>query len=111
MSSSTAETEISEEILTQVVPGVLIHVTDPRVPEIKFEATVQDLRDALKPLGLDVTTQRALNWGIANPVQAAHIDTIIELQQETDELQARLDERNEALEGTFPQDPGKRAAE
>lgn len=101
-------TEISEDLLTKTVPNVIITTSDP---DGEFHATVSDIREALRPLGLDVTTERALNWGITNPVQAAHIDTIIELQQEADELQAKLDERNDALEGTFPQDPNRKAAQ
>jgi hypothetical protein len=103
--------EISEELLGKVVPGVAIYTEDQIGVTHEYDATVADLREMLRPLGLDITTERALNWGIANPIQAAHIDTIIELQQETDELRAQLVERDEVLEGTFPQDPRKRAAE
>jgi len=52
-------------------------------------ATLQDLRDALAPLGLDVTSQSAQAWGIKNPVQAGHIDQICELEQQIAELRAR----------------------
>lgn len=100
--------EISEEILTKQVPSVLILTSDQTE---SFHATVQDIREALRPLGLDVTTKDAVDWGIDYPRAAINVNRIIELQQEADELQDQLGERNDSLEGTFPQDPRKRAAE
>lgn len=54
-------------------------------------ATVQDLREFLLPLGLDITTDRALAWGIPNPIEAEHIDRICELDQQVETLQAERD--------------------
>ena len=54
-------------------------------------ATVQDLREFLLPLGLDITTPRALAWGIPNPIEAEHIDLICELDQQVETLQAERD--------------------
>lgn len=104
MSSSTeVPAEISEEILTKPVPGVLIHVTDPRVPEIKFEATVGDLVEALLPLGLEITTKDAVNWASDYPGSAEAATRICELQQEIADLQHEL--------GIATQAQGRKAAE
>ncbi len=103
--------EISEEILGKLVPGVAIYTEDQIGVTHEYDATVADLREMLRPLGLDITTKDAVDWGTPYPHEAADINRIIELQQGVDELHAHLDERNDALEGTFPQDPRKRAAE
>lgn len=108
MSSKSVHEEISTEILTKTVPNVVILTSDP---DGEFHATVSDIREALKPLGLDVTTKEAVDWGIDYPRAAINVNRIIELQQEADELQAQLGERDESLEGAFPQDPRRKAAE
>jgi hypothetical protein len=107
-SSTEVPAEISEEILTKHVPNVVILTSDP---DVEFHATVQDIREALKPLGLDVTTKDAVDWGIDYPRAAINVTKICALQQEADELQDQLGERTDALEGTFPQAPGRKAAE
>jgi hypothetical protein len=112
LSSKPISEEISEEILGKVVPGVSIY-TEDMVGGLdhEYEATVADLREALRPLGLDITTRDAVNWGTPYPHEAADITKICELQQGVDELRAHLDERDDSLEGTFPQAPGRKAAE
>jgi hypothetical protein len=112
LSSKPISEEISEEILGKVVPGVSIY-TEGMVGGLdhEYEATVADLREALRPLGLDITTKEAVDWSVDYPNAAIHATKICELQQGVDELRAHLDERNEALEGTFPQDPRRKAAE
>ena len=112
MSSKPISEEISEEILGKIVPGVSIY-TEDMVGGLdhEYEATVADIAEALKPLGLEITTIDAVNWGTPYPHEAENITKICELQQGVDELRAHLDERNEALEGTFPQDPRRKAAE
>lgn len=101
-------TEISEDLLTRVVPNVIITVEDP---DGEFHATVSDIAEALKPLGLEITTIDAVDWGTDYPHAAEHATRICELQQEADELRDHLGERNDSLEGTFPQAPGRKAAE
>jgi hypothetical protein len=103
--------EISEEILGKLVPGVAIYTEDQIGVTHEYDATVADLREMLRPLGLDITTKDAVDWGIDYPRAAINVNRIIELQQEADELQDQLGERSDALEWTFPQDPRKRAAE
>lgn len=80
MSSSTLEQEISARLLNAPVKIILQDGDDERV------ATLQDLRSYLEPFGLDITTDRALSWGIKNPIQADNVDRICSLQQQVDDL-------------------------
>lgn len=75
--------EISEELLTKEVPGVVILNSDS---DAEFNATVADLREALAPLGLDITTLDALAWNTDYPAKARNITRICELQQEIADL-------------------------
>jgi hypothetical protein len=84
LSSKLLPTEIAEELLTKPVPGVYIEIADR--PDDGFQATVGDLREALKPLGLDVTTVEAVDWGTSYPHAAQDATRICELQQEVDDL-------------------------
>lgn len=57
-----------------------------KTPDGERAPTLQELREALAPLGLDVTTRSAEAWGISNPIQADHIDQICDLTQQLDDL-------------------------
>ncbi len=60
--------------------------------------TVGQLRDALLPLGLEITTDDAVTWDVKYPRQAEHITRICELERELNDLQHSLDQRGfEAL--------------
>lgn len=98
-------TEISEDLLTKTVPNVIITTSDA-----EFHATVSDLREALRPLGLELTCG-PVNWTKEYPGHERAKARLIELELEATELRDHLDERNDALEGTFPQAPGRKAAE
>lgn len=78
-------TEISEDLLTKTVPNVIITTSDA-----EFHATVSDIREALRPLGLDVTSKDALDWGTKYPGVARDLNRICELQQEIADLQHEL---------------------
>ena len=54
-------------------------------------ATVQDLRDILLPLGLEITTSEAISWDTQYPQQARNITRICELNQQIETLQAERD--------------------
>lgn len=87
MSIPTEPAEISEDLLTKEVPGVVILNSDP---DGEFIATVSDLREALAPLGLDITTIDALAWNTDYPAKARNITRICELQQEIADLLYQL---------------------
>jgi hypothetical protein len=55
-------------------------------------ATLQDLREALIPLGYDITTIDAVNWEAKYPGEASDITRICELQQQITDLEHRLKE-------------------
>jgi hypothetical protein len=50
--------------------------------------TLQELRDALAPFGLEVVTKDAVEWGTTYPHAAENITKICELTQQADELAA-----------------------
>lgn len=79
-SSRTLAEEISARLANAPTKLVI------RTNDAERVATIEDLREYLEPFGLDVTTHRALAWGIANPIQAEHIDQICDLQQQIDAL-------------------------
>ncbi len=84
MDGSALADEISLRLLDAPTKIILRTGDDEKV------ATLQDLRDYLAPLGLDITTESALCWGLRNPVQAAHIDQICDLTQRAADLELRL---------------------
>ena len=91
MSSKSVHEEISEEILTKTVPNVVILTYDSNGElDAEFDATVADLREALRPLGLDVTSKDALDWGTKYPGVARDLNRICELQRELADLQHEL---------------------
>lgn len=53
-------------------------------------ATLQDLRDALTPIGLDISTSEAVDWSVEYPDRALHVTRICELQQQIADLQHEL---------------------
>lgn len=92
MSYLTLAEEISARILNSPTKLII------KVNDTERVATLQELRDYLAPFGLDVTTVRALDWGISNPIQADHIDQICDLQQQVDDLSHVLAEKKQAAE-------------
>lgn len=80
MSSKPIAGEISPEILSQSV----------QLPSGTL--TVEQLRALLVPLGLDITTKEAVNWGAYPdaPIQEARIR---ELMTEIERLQQALESR------------------
>jgi hypothetical protein len=111
LSSKPISEEISKEILGKIVPGVSIYTEDMAGGlDHEYEATVADVAEALKPLGLEVT-RGPVNWTKEYPGHERAKARLAELQEEAAELRAHLDERNDSLEGTFPQAPGRKAAE
>lgn len=61
-------------------------------------ATVQDLRELLLPMGLDITTSDAVDWGVQYPHAAENITKICELEQRRDSLKQEIQEKKEAAE-------------
>jgi hypothetical protein len=53
-------------------------------------AVLQDLRDALLSLGLEVTTSDAVDWSDAYPHRAEDITRICELEQQLADLKRQL---------------------
>lgn len=51
-------------------------------------ATVQDLREFLLPLGLEIVSKDAVDWGTPYPHEATDINRICELDQQVELLQA-----------------------
>lgn len=86
MSSKPVAGEISAEILSQ---SVLVKARD---------VTVQELREILQPLGLDITTREALNWDTQYPGYARDITLICELEQRLADLRLCLDQEKKAAE-------------
>lgn len=82
--------EISEALLEQEVPNVWISV--PAFPDDDFQATVSDLRESLKPLGLDVTPVGTVNWTENYPGAELARRRICELEQERADLLHQLRE-------------------
>jgi hypothetical protein len=90
LSSKPVHEETSKELLGKVVPGVAIYTEDQIGVTQEYDATVADLREMLRPLGLDVTTKDALDWGTKYPGVARDLNRICELQQELADLQHEL---------------------
>lgn len=84
--------EISEQLLSQVVPGVLIFAGDELAVHTEYEATVADIREALRPLGLEITTQ-PVNWSKQYPGHESAEARLLALQQELADLQQQLGAR------------------
>ena len=75
--SSPIPEEISDEILKQIVPGLMGggSMTMPGEP-----LTVAELREFLKPLGPDITTTEAVDWSVVYPGSEGAKAKIIELE-------------------------------
>lgn len=80
--------EISDALLKQHVPHVWIAIGENT--DYDFNATVSDLREALKPFGLDVTTSDSLDWNTKYPDHARDLNRICELEQEVADLKHAL---------------------
>jgi hypothetical protein len=94
--SSPIPEEISDEILKQIIPGVTGGGTLAMPGE---PITVAELRELLKPLGLDITTAEAVDWGLNHPVQARNVTQICKLEQQIADVQHALPvEKKEAAE-------------
>lgn len=76
---------LAEEISARLAQSNLVVRTETETRP----ATLQDLRDVLAPLGLDVTTKDAEDWDIQYPEQANNITRICELEQQLADLRAR----------------------
>lgn len=87
MSSLTLAEEISARLIA--ASARLIVKTQDETQE--RPATLEDIRDVLRPLGLDVTTDEAISWDTKYPGYARDITRICELQQQIDVLQAERD--------------------
>jgi hypothetical protein len=61
-------------------------------------ATLEDLREYLAPLGLEVTTKEAVDWATAYPGSAATANRICDLQQQIDTLTQVAIEKKSAAE-------------
>lgn len=101
LSSSKLAEELSARLLNGPTQIILRTAGEEKV------ATLQDLREALLPLGLDITTRDALNWDVKYPGLARDVTRICELNQQLEALQA---ERAGLLEPPVPIDK-KEAAE
>lgn len=86
MSSKPIAGEISPEILSQSV----------QLPSGTL--TVEQLRALLVPLGLDITTKEAVDWGTDYPHAAEHATRICQLTQEAEELTTRVEQEKKAAE-------------
>ena len=62
------------------------------------EATLEDLREYLAPLGLEITTKEAVDWAIEYPGCADTATRICDLQQQVDALTQAVTEKKEAAE-------------
>lgn len=82
--------EISKELLGKVVPGVAIYTEDQIGVTHEYDATVADIAEMLKPLGLEITTIDAVDWSSDYPGSAAAATRICLLQQEIADLQHEL---------------------
>lgn len=80
--SSPIPEEIATDLLNQTVPGLSYNAAG--YPDI--EPTVAQLRELLKPLGLDITTTEAVDWGTDYPQAAQNANRICDLQSQLDEL-------------------------
>jgi len=76
---------LAEEISARLAQSNLVVKTETETRP----ATLQDLRDALAPFNLDVTTVNAVDWGTEYPHAAEDINRICELEQQLAELRAR----------------------
>lgn len=86
MSSKPIAGEISPEILSQPVQLPLGTIT------------VEQLRALLVPLGLDITTKEAVDWGTELPAKARNVTRICELEQQIADLQLALEQEKKAAE-------------
>jgi hypothetical protein len=93
--SSPIPEEIATDLLNQTVPGLSYNAAG--YPDI--EPTVAQFRELLKPLGLDITTTEAVDWGVGKPILARHATQICSLEQQIADLdQPPQTEKKEAAE-------------
>lgn len=82
--------------LREPLPRILLR-TETQAGRIDRPATVRDIREFLLPLGLDLVTKDALNWGTRFIRQARNLTRICELQQRVADLQHLLRSRHQGL--------------
>ncbi len=76
---------LAEEISARLAQSNLVVKTETTTRP----ATLQDLRDVLALLGLDISTSDAVDWSVEYPDRAFHINRICALEQQLADIQQR----------------------